>query len=308
MATDPPPGSAQKVTRGAQVSKEKAAEKSEKAVKMIGTIPGAVGAAKNRPSCDSGTNAMTNNCVPGIQGSPAPQASPAKALIVTEPYPKWTVLDASIWKLVPDSKGGGDEYLFRYKDGWISHNKADIKAVAEANNIPIDLLAGVAWAEVGGMPDVVDAVAYPIRSFDWSGPNWMDKKMTITKDPDLTSVGSVSIQLRNVGALMGIDLDKLNYAQKAELIKHVEVDAYNLEVVAKYLVQLIKHDYPNISSASLTDEQIAVAASRYNRGTARKLSDFVNSIKAPPGTPIRSYSSYGRTLLRHRERVSKLLQ
>jgi hypothetical protein len=158
-------------------------------------------------------------------------------------YPKWTVVDAAM-KLWPESVGGGNAYLFSYKDGWISHNKTAIKEAAKSNQIPVDLLAGVAWAEVGGMPDVVDSIAYPIRSYDWSGPDWVDKNLTVTKNPHQTSIGSVSIQLRNVAEILGINLDKLTYKQQLELIKSMETDATNLDIVAKYLLQLIKYDFP----------------------------------------------------------------
>jgi hypothetical protein len=54
---------------------------------------------------------------------------------------------------------------------------------------PEFLLAGVAFSEFGGDPmwndDVVDAV----RSFDWSGPDWMDKNLTTTSNPDKLHMG-----------------------------------------------------------------------------------------------------------------------
>ena len=223
-------------------------------------------------------------------------------------YPKWTVADAAMWKLWPETIGGGNKHLFLYKDGWITHNKSAIKEAANSNQIPVDLLAGIAWAEVGGMPDIVDSIAYPIRSFDWSGPDIIDNNLTITKNPYQTSVGSVSIQLRNVAKIMGINLDKLTYPQQLELIKYMENDAANLEIVAKHLLQLIRYDFPNGSTNNLNDMQMIVVASRYNRGTARELSDIIRSISAPVSdTKTRAYSSYGRTLLRHREHVRSLL-
>ncbi len=225
-----------------------------------------------------------------------------------EPYPKWTVADAAMWKLWPESKGGGNAYLFLYKDGWITHNKSAINEATNSNQIPVDLLAGVAWAEVGGMPDIVDSIAYPVRSFDWSGPEWVDNNLTVTKNPYQTSVGSVSIQIRNVAKIMGVNLDKMTYTQQLELIKYMENDASNLNIVAKHLLRLIRYDFPNGSTSMLNDMQIVVVASRYNRGTARDLSDLIKSISAPVSdTSTRAYTSYGRTLLRHREHVRSLL-
>ena len=73
-----------------------------------------------------------------------------------------------------------------------------------------------------------------------------------------------------------------------------------------HLRNLILHDYPGANTTNLTDEQIMMVGSRYNRGTARKKSDFINSAQAPIGSSIREYSSHGRTILRRRERVLRL--
>src|SRR5690349_10233401 len=110
-------------------------------------------------------------------------------------YPRWTAVDLALWQLVPDRLGGGRRYLFAYKDAWIRFNARHIKAAARNAAIPPKLLAGVAWLEIGGMPDFVDDIAFPVRSFDWSGPDWVDRNLTITKNPGLTSMGAVSIQL-----------------------------------------------------------------------------------------------------------------
>lgn len=305
MGTASAPGKPASATKKMVEPSQAKRPKPTASTKTLGTIPGCLGSGKNNPVCDTGTVAMTNSNVPGASSNAASAAIAAPP--VTPPYPKWTMADAAIWQLGPERFGGGVPYLFKYKDGWVSHNKEHIKKIAAENSLPADLLAGVAWAEVGGMPDVVDSIAYPVRSFDWSGSDQTDKA-AVTKHPDLTSVGSVSIQLANVAKLMNIDLKKLSYSEKEELIKKMEIDASNLEIVAKYLVQLRKHDYPNSNTSELTDEQIIVIASRYNRGTARQLSDYIDSINAPEGEPIREYSSYGRALIRHRDQVKILLK
>lgn len=85
-------------------------------------------------------------------------------------YPAWTVIDLVRWKLVPEKFGGGRPYIQRFKDGWVRHNRSHIRRIAALNQIPPELLAGVAWIEVGGDPQFIDDVAFKIRSFDWSGP------------------------------------------------------------------------------------------------------------------------------------------
>lgn len=70
---------------------------------------------------------------------------------------------------------------------------------------------------------------------------------------------------------------------------------------------LIKYDYPNQDPLHMSDEQIIVPGSRYNRGTQRSLEDFIHSIYANEGAPEREWSSYGRSLIRHKSRVAKIL-
>lgn len=226
---------------------------------------------------------------------------------LNQTYPKWTAWDFIKWKFIPGRVGGGTEHLISYKDGWVVYNKSRIQKAANSARIPIDLLAGIAWIEVGGMPDFVDSIAYPIRSYDWSGPDWVDNHLTITKNPHNTSVGSVSIQLRAAAMTLGRDPKSLDHKNQVNLISCLETDAYNLNVVARHLFQLIKHDFPDADSENLSDEQIAITGSRYNRGTSRKLDDYFSSLKATPGSENRKYTEYGRTILRHRERIRILL-
>lgn len=223
-------------------------------------------------------------------------------------YPKWTTWDVIRWKLVPAKLGGGKEYLNSYKDGWIVYNKARIRDAAKIAKIPAELLAGIAWEEVAGKPDFVKkSVVYPARVFDWSGPDFVDDHLTILPRPHKTSFGGVSIQLGVAASTIGMDVKNLDLDEQWKLIKCLETDVYNLKVVANHLYDLIKYDFPYADSEHLTDEQIAVVGSRYNRGKERKLEDFIISLKAPPGTKGREFTEYGRTMLRRRERIRMLL-
>ncbi len=53
-----------------------------------------------------------------------------------------------------------------------------IKIASSQNNFPPLLLAGVCWIEVAGDPQFIDNLAHNIRSFDWSGPPFVDRKLT----------------------------------------------------------------------------------------------------------------------------------
>lgn len=218
-------------------------------------------------------------------------------------YPKWTAWDVVRWWVIPARLGGGEQHLLRYKDSWVVYNRERIIAAARNAKIPAYLLAGIAWNELGGKPDSMDSLAFPVRYFDWSGPNWVDRRLTITERPERTSVGSVSIQLRVAARTLGLDIAKMGFAEQNRFKAALERDAFNLNVVAQHLHAMILYDYPDADTLNLTDEQTMVVGSRYNRGTARKKEDILNSDKAAPGNRIREYSSHGRALLRRRERI-----
>jgi hypothetical protein len=209
--------------------------------------------------------------------------------------PKWGLIDLMRWKLLPEAAGGGDAFLFKFKDAWVRHNRAAIKSAAAAQAIPPELLAGTAWIEVGGDPTFVDRLAFEVRSFDWSGPKWVDEHLTITKPPAKTSFGSVSIQLRTAAQTLGLDVANMSSSELTHLATSLEKDAYNLTVVAKHLRQLLEHDFPGGDGRTLTPEQIKVVGARYNRGMGLSLEQ------------IRKNLSYGEALLKRWDRMTGLL-
>lgn len=223
-------------------------------------------------------------------------------------HPKWTVWDVVSWKVIPARFGGGYQYLSSYKDAWVVYNRLRIAAAANLHNIPPLLLASVAWAEVGGKPDGVKRPAFLARTFDYNGPDWMDRNWTVTgKPPEQTSFGAVSMQLRVACRELGLNIDNLSLQDKLAVVSCLENDFSNLSLVARHLHSLILHDYPSANTKELTDEQFIVVGARYNRGTERALSDITNSIKQEPGSKGREYSEYGRTMLAHKKHVAELL-
>lgn len=219
-------------------------------------------------------------------------------------YPKWTTFDALTWKL-----GGGAPSLNKYKDGWVNFNRQRIINAANKYNISPQLLASVAWIEVGGKPDGWKDYAYFLRAIDWSGSNRANRHLTITgKSPLETSFGAVSIQLRAVAKELDMDPATLSFGDSLRIISCLKKDAFNLDIVAKHLHGLILYDYPDADTANLSDEQFVVVGSRYNRGTQRALGDIVNSNRQAPGNPARIYSSYGRTMMRHKQHIASLLK
>jgi hypothetical protein len=210
-------------------------------------------------------------------------------------YPKWTFIDVARWKLLPENRGGGWAYLRRFKDGWVKYNRLNIKSSAARYQIPSELLGCTAWIEVGGDPSVVDRIAYDVRSFDWSGPAWIDEHLTITKKPEMTSFGDVSIQLRTAAATMHLKLEKMSANERNDLIHKLETNAFNLDVVALHLRDLILHDFPGVDTRNLTQEQVQIAGARYNRGAGLSIES------------IRKNTSYGDVILKIWPRVKNLL-
>jgi hypothetical protein len=189
--------------------------------------------------------------------------------------PVWGSVDLAVWKLVPEKFGGGIPYIQNFKNAWVKNNKTTIILSAKENFIPAQLLAGVCWIEVGGDPNFIDRAAFEIRSFDWSGSEWMDKNMTITSSPQKTSFGAVSMQLRTAAETLGLDPKTMTGEQFRSLANCLQKDVFNIKLVARHLKQLIDHDTLQCSSNPvLSNEQIRIAGTRYNRGISLSLEDI----------------------------------
>jgi hypothetical protein len=226
----------------------------------------------------------------------------------TPNYPKWTSLDVILWKILPERFGGGAPFSTTYKNSWIVFRRRDIFRIANENNIPADLLAGVAFAELGGKPDGMKSnVVLPTRQFDWSGPDWIDRNLTITKPPEFTSIGSLAIQLREAAPYVGFSHRHLSTAQQDALVRCLKTDILNLSIVAQHLHALILFDFPGADTRNIDEKQIILVGSRYNRGTERDKEDFLESIAARPGSSQRAYTEYGRAMLKHRDHIRQLL-
>lgn len=210
--------------------------------------------------------------------------------------PAWGLLDVMRWKLVPERFEGGRAYIQRFKDAWVSHNKLRIQAAATEQGFPAELLAGVCWVEVAGDPNFIDRVAFEVRAFDYSGPDWVDRNMTITKRPEKTSFGSVSMQLATAANTLGLDVSTLDEGKLRELSQCLEKDAFNIRIVARHLRQIIDHDGLQTRRPDLSEDAIRVAGARYNRGLGLSLES------------IRKNTSYGDFILKIRDRLVVLLK
>lgn len=213
----------------------------------------------------------------------------------TNGSPTWGLWDLFNWKIVPQRFGGGRFYIQAFKDAWVQRNKHMIFAEAKANMFPAPLLAGICWIEVGGDPSFIDRVAFEVRAFDWSGPNWVDRNLTVTNHPAKTSFGAVSMQLRTAAQTIGLEPASMSHSDLSRLANCLEKDVYNITVAAKHVRQLIDHDGLQKKPPELSEEAIRYAGARYNRGVGLSL------------TKIKENTSYGDFILKSWPRFESLL-
>lgn len=221
-------------------------------------------------------------------------------------FPHWDGFDFLRWYVLPDnwSYYTGTSYLWLYKTAWLIHHRGMIRQYAREAQIPELLLAGVAVSEVGGTPERFKSVGVlQLRQLLEIIMRRKDNKYS-----NSTSVGSIAIQLRAAAQTIGIRPDTLTFSQQYKLSQCLLDNHFNIRVVAFHLRDLILHDYPGIDTSNLTDEQIILAGSRYNRGIEREKSDFIDSIQSPTGTPSRVYTEYGRRIIEKKDILMKIMQ
>lgn len=222
-------------------------------------------------------------------------------------FRKWNVWDAGLWYFLPDNDvfiSTGESRSLAYKVAYLQYNQEMLIHYAKSESIPILLLAGVAFNEVGGMPENSKAygVLQAFQLVDFI-------KRDGNKKSNATSVGSLAIQLRAAAETLGINPKTLTTTQQLQLANCLLNDDFNISIVAKHLKSLILFDNPKLADTSvLTDEQLILAGSRYNRGIERKKEDFIASIHGDATPEVREYSSYGRTILRRKTIIFKALR
>jgi hypothetical protein len=187
---------------------------------------------------------------------------------------EWTVGDLLDWKI-----GGGN--IFDFKSQWVHGYRDAINAAAGRFDLPPELVAGVAFNEVGGDPLFVDDLAYSLRNGEVR---------------DLTSFGNVSIQVRRAAESLGYDMSQdLSPSQRRMVIASLKQPQENIFIAAKHLSDLRDIDYKGISASNLTESQIEEIATRYNRGPDLSLAK------------IQKNMSYGQAITKRWDVLRKLL-
>ncbi|ELY2670913.1 hypothetical protein SMZ63_000515 [Cronobacter sakazakii] len=219
-------------------------------------------------------------------------------------FPHWNGIDLFRWYAIPTNWHymTGNAYLWLYKTSWLVYYREAIKKYAKEAEVPEWLLAGVAIAEVGGTPEVFKGVGVlqARQVFD-------EITQEKNKYSNKTSVGSIAIQLGVAAETLGIDPDELDHFQQFRLAQCLLNNDFNIRVVAFHLRDLILYDNPGINTSILTDEQIILVGSRYNRGRQRNRGDIISSIHSPVGAPSREYNEYGRRILEKKETIMQIL-
>ena len=206
----------------------------------------------------------------------------------------WGITDVVKWK-TPELIGGDPKHLQKYKDQWVKDHKTTIKVVSRINGLPPELLAGVAWIEAGGDPVMIDDVAYNVRSFDHLADPYLEP-LTVTKKPELTSFGDVSIQIRRAAETLGMNSSNLTSQQQDLIMDMLKNDQTNLGIVGKHLSELKNIDFSEKGITEIGDEEIRVIGARYNRGPDLSLDK------------IKENTSYGNLIIKIKDRVSNLLK
>jgi len=219
------------------------------------------------------TAALKNTKAPEVRNETHKNIA-AMAKIVAKPANPQTWTDFDVFKNFDKEK------LFEVKRNFVGDYKTVINKAAAEYNIPPVLLAGVAFNEFGGDPPSIDDAAYAVRIF--------------TGGSAKTSFGDLSMQLR-------VAMETLGYKPSETLLKGNSVieslkdPMQAFFIIAKHLASLKDVDFKGKSASELTDEEITVVGTRYNRGAGLSLEKIKQNL------------SYGKAIIKRKEELNNLI-
>ncbi|NBM16599.1 hypothetical protein [Streptomyces sp. GC420] len=155
---------------------------------------------------------------------------------------------------------------------WIAANKEIIEAAARNAGLPADVVAGIAWQEVGGQPGIADDVVDTIREqadAPWGlspiAPENLPSRLG--GDPDETSFGPIAIQLRRGAEVLGYDPANLTEQQRTTVEASLQDPGQNIFIASEYLAQLkAESEFAGVPPEEMTPAQYQELAARYNGG------------------------------------------
>jgi len=189
---------------------------------------------------------------------------------------------AMLWERAWEGKS---QTLLDYKDAWVRAHRAIIKQAAAENDLPDWFLAGVAWAEVGGDPAFIDYLAHSYRRDIGIG----------SRPAEETSFGAVSTQVRRAAEELGYDPSKLRRPQTNFIIRSLDDPQQNLFIVASHLDRLRDQDFPGKPAELLTDDDLKIIGTRFNRGPDLALEAIQRNL------------NYGESIVNKKDRLKGLL-
>ncbi|MER5933844.1 hypothetical protein [Streptomyces sp. NPDC002054] len=153
---------------------------------------------------------------------------------------------------------------------WIAANKEIIEAAARNSGLPPDMVAGIAWQEIGGQPGYMDDGVQTIReSFDVPFSPIIPENLPgrLGGSPDETSFGPIAIQLRRGAEVLGYDPAHLTDQQRSVIESALQDPKQNIFIASEYLAQLkAESEFAGVPPEQMTPAQYQELAARYNGG------------------------------------------
>ncbi|MGP3737546.1 hypothetical protein ACTWJ9_30975 (plasmid) [Streptomyces sp. GDS52] len=153
---------------------------------------------------------------------------------------------------------------------WIAANKDIISEAAQRSGLPPDMVAGIAWQEVGGQWGWMDDGVDTIRELAEDG--WLDSTpenlpSRLGGSPDETSFGPIAIQVRRAAEVLGYDPANLTEGQRNTIETSLQDPGQNIFIASEYLAMLKEESgFADVPSDEMTREQRQELAARYNGG------------------------------------------
>ncbi|MGX1267563.1 hypothetical protein [Streptomyces phaeoluteigriseus] len=153
---------------------------------------------------------------------------------------------------------------------WITANKDIVTAAAQRSGLPADMVAGIAWQEVGGqwgwMDDGVDTIRGLARD-GWLPDTPENLPSRLGGSPDETSFGPIAIQVRRAAEVLGYDPANLTEGQRDTIEASLQDPGQNIFIASEYLAMLKEEsDFADVPADEMTREQRQELAARYNGG------------------------------------------
>lgn len=153
---------------------------------------------------------------------------------------------------------------------WIAANKDIIADAAQRSGLPTDMVAGIAWQEVGGQWGWMDDGVDTFRGLAKDG--WLDVTpenlpSRLGGSPDETSFGPIAIQVRRAAEVLGYDPAHLTDGQRDTIEASLQDPGQNIFIASEYLAMLKEESgFTDVPAEEMTREQRQELAARYNGG------------------------------------------